>query len=114
MGQISLKEFLEIDNRALYQEYLDEDKQIYDKMYHQFFAQKLIDSCIKREIFLMVSFPIDKSGMQVFIDLYPKVETWLITNMNIHFYSVSLREDTHFRQIIKFLIHLEKTLLPHP
>lgn len=61
MGQISLKEFLKIDNGLLYQEYLNEDKQIYDKMYHQFFAQELIDSCSKHEIFLMKSFPIDKA-----------------------------------------------------
>lgn len=114
MEKISLKEFIEIDNGLLYQEYLHEDKQIYDKMYHQFFAQELIDSCNKHEIFLMTSFPIDKSGTQILIGLYLKVETWLITNMDIRSYIVPLRKDIHFRLLIKFLIYLEKNLQPHP
>lgn len=114
MEKISLKEFIEIDNDLLYQEYLHEDKQIYDKMYHQFFAQELIDSCSKHEIFLMKSFPIDKAGTQVWIDLYPEVKTWLITNIDIQSYIVPLRKNILFRQLIKFLIYLEKTLSPHP
>lgn len=112
--EIALTKILELDNKKLYQEYFNENKQIYNKMYYQYFSKELIDSCNKQEILTMKSVIIDEYGIQIFVNLYPKVETWLISYTDILLDIVSLRKDVRFRQLIKFLIHLEYTLPSHP
>ena len=114
MNKIPLHQFLKIDNNSLFNEYLNEDKDEYEKLYCNYFPQEMRELCSKRKMYTMSSYCIYEFGIQIFIDLYPKVEAWLLAIYDIQNDIDRLRNNANFRKILKLVMHLEKTLPPHP
>lgn len=118
--KVSFNKILNDINEEIRQEYINDlNKNVYDDMYIEYFPSDEREKQQTKSAYGISSVGIPFSKvlpfdftLSIYLNLYNKVEVWLLSDFDLQTHVLQLKKDKKFRQFLKFLIHLETKIEP--